>query len=103
VAVGALTGGAVGALAGAATAGLVPGLAPVIGASLLAAISGGATAGGLVGALIGLGISEEEAREHEGAIHAGRTVVVVQPGDRFGDAIDILRRLGTRSRGRMSR
>jgi hypothetical protein len=96
---GALTGGTLGALTGAAlTIGLVPGVGPIVaGGGLLLGLLGGAaagaTAGGVLGALIGLGVPEEQARHYEAQIHAGRTLVVVEPETRFADALAILRRI----------
>jgi hypothetical protein len=96
-AVGAVTGGVLGAFAGAMATGLIPGLGPVIAAGLLAGVLGGgaagAASGGILGALIGLGVPEEEARRHEQAFMAGRTLVVVQSQARNGEALGILRRL----------
>src|SRR5215471_1162256 len=95
---GALTGGALGALTGAAlTSGLIPGVGPVLAGGILVGILGGAaagaTAGGVLGALIGLGIPEEQARHYESEFKAGRTLVVVQDPERFGEALGILRRV----------
>jgi heat induced stress protein YflT len=95
---GALTGGTMGALAGMAlvAVGLVPGVAPVLAGGLLVGSLGGAaagaTAGGVLGALIGPGMPEEEAREYEGHLRAGRTLVAVQAPARCGEALTILRR-----------
>jgi Heat induced stress protein YflT len=96
-AAGALTGGVLGAFAGALATGLIPGVGPVIAAGLLAGVLGGGAAGaatgGVLGALIGLGVPEEEARRHEQAFQAGRTLVVVQSRTRNAEALAILRRL----------
>jgi hypothetical protein len=93
---GALTGVAPGAVAGAVATGLVPGVGPIISVGLLAGVLGGAaagaTTGGLLGALMGLGISEDEARQSEEAVRAGRTVVAVSATGRLGEAAAILRR-----------
>jgi hypothetical protein len=45
-----------------------------------------------MGALLGLGIPEEEARQYEGHLRAGRTLVAVQAPARCGEALAILRR-----------
>ena len=95
---GMVTGGAWGALLGTAiAAGLVPGVGPVMSAGLLAGIFGGAAAGaaagGLVGALIGLGMSEDEARQYEHHLRAGRTLVIVKGNGRLAEAGGILNRL----------
>ena len=94
---GALTGGAVGALAAAAVvAGLIPGIGPVLVGGLLVTVlataATGAAAGGALGTLVGLGIPEHEARHYEQQLQSGRTLVVVQPEGRFGDALALLRR-----------
>jgi hypothetical protein len=102
---GAVAGGMVGGLvgAGAAAAGLVPGLGPVVGLGLLAAAAGGvatgAVAGGLLGALLGLSIPEEEAHYFQEEVEAGRTLVTVRAGDRYEDAIAILRAHGAYGKG----
>ncbi len=96
---GALTGGTLGALTGIVlTAGLIPGIGPVLAGGgllvgLLGGVAAGATAGGVIGALVGLGIPEEHARHYEGQLKAGRTLVVVQGGERFGEALAILRHI----------
>jgi hypothetical protein len=97
-------GAAIGAAAGAGvgglwalgiTAGLLPPLGPVIAggvlASVLASAAGGAAAGGAAGALIGLGVPEDEARFYESEFHGGRTVLTVKTGDRYSEALAILR------------
>lgn len=96
-AAGAITGGVLGAFAGAIATGLIPGVGPVIAAGILVGVLGGGAAGaatgGILGALISLGIPEEEARRHEEAFQAGRTLVVVQSQARNGEALAILRRM----------
>jgi hypothetical protein len=98
---GALTGGTLGALTGAVlTVGLIPGIGPILAGGglmvgLLGGAAAGATVGGVLGALIGLGVPEDRARHYESEVHAGRTLVVVQPESRFGDALAILRRVET--------
>ena len=94
---GALAGGAFGVFAGLAVAlGMIPGVGPVLLGGALAGILGGAAvgaaAGGLLGALIGLGIPEEHARHYERHVQEGRTLVVVQAAQRYGEALDILHR-----------
>jgi hypothetical protein len=96
-AAGALTGVVPGAVAGAAAAGLIPGIGPIISGGILLGILGGAAAGaaagGLLGALVGWGLSEQEARDAEQEVLAGRTLVVVR-GQRLGEALGILQHLG---------
>jgi hypothetical protein len=41
--------------------------------------------------LIGMDIPEEEARHHERAFHSGRTLVAVRAGERYAEAVAILR------------
>src|SRR4051794_13858063 len=104
---GAAAGIAAGAGAGAlwalgiATLGL-PGIGPFVAggllASVLASAAGAAAVAGLAGALIGLGISEEEAHYYEGEFKAGRTIVTVKAGNRYRQALDILRRHGAYDR-----
>jgi len=96
-AAGAVAGGSLGVLAGIAVAvGLIPGIGPVLAggllAGLLASAATGAAAGGVLGALLGLGIPEEEARQYEEHLRAGRTLVVVEGGPRLPQALTILRR-----------
>jgi hypothetical protein len=94
---GALTGGTLGVFAGMALGlGLIPGVGPVLLGGALAALLGGAAvgaaAGGVVGGLIGLGIPEDHARHYERHLSEGRTLVVVQAADRYGEALALLHR-----------
>ena len=95
---GAITGGMVGGVLAAAVSILVPGVGPVLAGGVLAAFFGGTLAGtavgGILGALQGLGLSEEHAAVYEEHFQQGRAVVVVKPGDRTGDAEQVLRRHG---------
>jgi hypothetical protein len=95
----------IGAAAGAATglglgvavaAGLIPAVGPVIAGgtlmALLASAGAGAAAGTVVGGLIGLGIPEDEAETYEAEVTSGRTLVTVSAGERYAEALDVLRR-----------
>ena len=97
-ATGAVTGGLIGGLLGAAAALLIPGIGPIVAGGVLASALGGAaigaTAGGLLGALAGLGVPEEEAQYYESEFASGRTIVTVQAGDRYEEAVAILRKQG---------
>jgi hypothetical protein len=100
---GVVAGGTLGGLLGAVAVGVIPGIGPVLAASLLAGILGGvgagATAGGLLGALIGHGIPEDEARQYEQDLAAGRTIVTVKSQERHDEAVAILLRHGARGKG----
>ncbi|MDZ7618301.1 MAG: general stress protein [Patescibacteria group bacterium] len=96
---GAATGGAaglgVGALWGiAVVTGLLPAIGPAIAGGTLAAILSSAVAGGalagIAGALVGLGIPKEEAEYYGNEFKEGRTIVTVDAGDRFNEAVEIL-------------
>jgi hypothetical protein len=97
-AAGVVSGGVIGGVLGAAAALLIPGFGPAIAGGILAATLGGAAigaaAGGIIGALTGLGIPEEEARYYQGEFEAGRTIVTVKAGNRYQEALDILRNNG---------
>jgi hypothetical protein len=97
-AAGAVTGGLLGALLGGVAAVSIPGIGPVLAAGLLAGVlsgtAAGAWGGGLLGALVGLALPEEEARHYQEEVRAGRTLVTVQAGDRYVEAVDILCRCG---------
>ena len=100
-AVGATVGGVLGAALGLAVAAVVlPVAGPVIVGGLLAGALGGAVtggaSGGILGALIGLNVPEEEARHCEQQFHSGRSLVTVQAGDRYEEAVAILRRVAER-------
>jgi hypothetical protein len=73
-------GGTIGVLAGIGAL-AIPGLGPFIAAGpIMAALSGaaaGATVGALTGALIGMGIPEVEAKQYEGKIKSGNTLISV--------------------------
>jgi hypothetical protein len=58
-------------------------------------VTGGAS-GGILGALIGLTIPVEEARHCEQQLHSGRSVVTVHAGDRYEEAVAIMRRVAER-------
>jgi hypothetical protein len=96
---GAVTGGALGALLGATLATVVlPGIGPVIAGGLLAGLLGGvvtgAASGGIVGALLGLKVPKKDAHRYAHEFHSGRTLVTVQAGGRFDEAVAILYRHG---------
>ncbi len=77
---GAVLGGALGWMAGIGAL-AIPGLGPFIAAGPIMAALGGAavggTLGGLTGALVGMGIPEYEAKQYEGKIKEGRTLISV--------------------------
>ncbi len=91
------TGAGLGALWG---AGILAGMLPVIGPAIaggtlgiiLSSAAAGAAAAGIAGALIGMGMSKEDAEYYEGELHSGRTLVTVNAGTRFDEAIAIIRR-----------
>jgi hypothetical protein len=96
-AAGAAAGGTLGGLVGAALAtAFIPGIGPVLAGGMLAGGVAGAAlglaGGGMLGALLGLSVPEEEARVYEQAFHSGRTIVAVQAGERYAEAVAILRR-----------
>ena len=98
--VGADVGGVLGAAVGLTVAAVVvPVAGPVIVGGLLAGalvrVMGGAS-GGILGALIGLNLPEDEARHCEKQFHSGRSLVTVQAGDRYEEAVAILRRVAER-------
>ncbi|HMB96184.1 MAG TPA: hypothetical protein VKK61_09115 [Tepidisphaeraceae bacterium] len=92
---GAATGAVVGGILAAAAAIFMPGVGPVIAAGILSSFLGGAAAGagvgGILGAMTGLGVSEDEARYYELAFQSGKAIIAVKPGERWGEATDILR------------
>lgn len=77
-------GGALGWLAGIGAL-AIPGLGPFIAAGpILAALSGaaiGGTLGGITGALVGMGIPEFEAKQYEGKVMAGSSLVSIHAED----------------------
>jgi uncharacterized membrane protein len=97
-AVGAVWGGLVGLAAL-----LIPGVGPFIaGGALFAALTGaltGAVVGGITAALVDFGgISEEEAREYESQVHAGKTLLAVKARDEdAGEVRRILNSFGAES------
>lgn len=93
---GAVTGIGVGGLwAVGIAAGVLPAIGPALAggalASILLSAATAGTAGSLLGALIGIGIPEDEARNYETHVSAGRTIVTVQDEGRFSEAASILR------------
>lgn len=97
-AAGVVGGGVIGGILGAAAALLIPGLGPAIAGGILTAVLGGAAigavAGGLIGALTNMGVPEDEAHFYQDELRAGRTLVTVQAGDHYDEALAILRRNG---------
>jgi len=96
---GATTGGLIGGLIGAvAFATVAPGVGAILAGSLLTGFmggaAGGAAIGGIFGAMHGLGVSEEEAKYYQQEFESGRAIVMVRPGDRVPEALEILRRHG---------
>jgi hypothetical protein len=88
--------GSLGAVAGVAlAAGAIPGVGPVLaGGVLIGLLEGaltGAVGGGLLGALLGMRVPEDHAKQAEKHFHSGRTVVTVRVGDRYDEAVRILR------------
>jgi hypothetical protein len=93
-ATGAVTGGVVGGILGAAVSLLIPGLGPVLAGGLLTTVGGavlGAATGGFIATLTQMGVPEEEARSYDEAVQAGRTIVIVQAGERLEEAYTILK------------
>lgn len=106
-ATGLLAGGIVGGVGAALVSLLIPGVGPIIGGGILATVLGGAAvgaaAGGLLGALTGMGVPEQEAQYFHGEFESGRPIVTVKAGDRYDEALAIIRENGgydmERSRG----
>jgi hypothetical protein len=94
--VGATVGGLFGAALGLAAAVFIfPEAGPLLVGALLAWALGGAVAvgvsGGIIGTVIGLNVPEDEARHCEQQFHSGRSQVTVHAGDRYEEALDIMR------------
>lgn len=90
---GVASGGVLGSLLGAAlVTAVIPGVGPVLIGGLLAGAITGMAGGGLLGTLLGMSVPEEEARAYEKGFHGGGTVVTVQAGDRYDEAVAILGR-----------
>ncbi len=75
-AVGAAAGAAVGLLASSSLL-MIPGLGPVLFAGAMASGVTGGIVGGLMGAMSGWGIKEDRLHEYEGAVRAGKALVLV--------------------------
>jgi len=97
-ATGAVGGGILGGLLGAAAALVIPGIGPAVAGGILVTTLGGvaigAVAGGLIGALTNMGIPEEEARYYQQELAAGRTLLTVNAGNRYNEAVTLLRSHG---------
>jgi hypothetical protein len=94
-ATGAAAGAGVGALWGIGiVAGALPAIGPAIAGGALAAVLSSALAGGaaagIAGALIGLGVPKEEAEYYESEFKEGHTIVTVDAGTRYDEAVNIL-------------
>ncbi|MFO0919322.1 MAG: hypothetical protein U0872_13550 [Planctomycetaceae bacterium] len=80
-------------------AGLLPAIGPVVAGGLLGSLMASAAAGAAAGAGSArlcsvLGMSEEEASFYSSELQLGRIVVTVRAGDRYPDAVRILREHG---------
>jgi hypothetical protein len=95
---GAVTGGVTGAVAGALAATLIPGVGTVLAGGILTATvlggAAGAAGGSYLGPFIAMGFSKEEATAYEQHLKSGCTIAAVRPGERFNDAVQILREHG---------
>jgi len=100
---GAMTGLAAGAGVGALWGlGILSGVLPVIGPAiaggtlgvLLSSAAAGAATAGVAGLLAGMGVPKEEAEYYESEMHAGRSIVTVNAGDRRSEAFSIIQRHG---------
>lgn len=100
---GAMTGLAAGAGVGALWGlGILSGILPVIGPAivggtlgvLLSSAAAGAATAGLAGLLAGMGVPKDEAEYYETEMHAGRSIVTVNAGDRRAEAYSIIQRFG---------
>ncbi len=84
VGTGAVVGASLGWLAGIGAL-AIPGLGPFIAAGpIMAALSGAAivgTVGGLTGALVGMGMPEFEAKQYEGKVKAGSSLISIHSED----------------------
>jgi hypothetical protein len=96
---GAYAGGLLGALLGAAV-GLVVHLTGAWGAHVVAGIGLGAVAGAILGATAGQWLGAwMRYRAEPGDSGAGRLLVEVKAGERYEEAVDVLRRSGARGKG----
>lgn len=93
---GATTGGVIGGIAGLAIGAgalVIPGLGPLIAAGPIAGLLSGAASGGIAGGLIDWGIPEQEGRQLEQEVKAGKMLVTVRT-DKADEAAQILRNFG---------
>ena len=63
-------------------------------ASVLASAAAGAGAGTIGGALLGMGLTEDDVDYYYDEVSAGRILVTVRAGNRYEEAMTILRRNG---------
>jgi hypothetical protein len=93
--VGAVTGAALGAAAGAVALATFPWFAAILIGGNLLGIAAGAAAGAAVGAYAGpfvaMGLTEKAAQHYGEQLRAGRSVVVVQAGNRHEEAVSVLK------------
>lgn len=75
-AVGTAAGAAVGLLAGSSLF-IIPGLGPVLFAGAMASGITGGVVGGLIGAMGGWGVKDNDVRQYENALKAGKALVVL--------------------------
>lgn len=98
-AAGVVIGGVAGGILASAGALVIPGIGPFLSAGLLMTTLVGGAAGGIAGGLAGLGIHKERAKEYEQHVYGGKTLVVVEAGDRETEAHHILHEYGALREG----
>jgi hypothetical protein len=98
-AAGVVIGGVAGGILASAGALVIPGIGPFLSAGILMTTLVGGAAGGVAGGLAGLGIHKERAQEYEHHVYGGRTLVIVEAGDRETDAHRILHEYGALREG----
>jgi hypothetical protein len=93
---GALTGAIVGGALGAVSSLLIPGFGAVLLSGILVMAAAGGFAGGFAGLISTIQLSDAEKHYYHQEVLRGRTLVVVNAGDRYSEAVAILESCGAR-------
>ena len=95
-ATGAVSGAILGGVLGAITSLLVPGFGAVILTGVLVGAAAGGFGGGFAGLISSMQLTDEEKHRFHQEVIRGKTLVAVNAGDRYSEAVAILESCGAR-------
>lgn len=95
-ATGAVTGAIIGTALGAVSSLIIPGFGPVILTGMLVMAAAGGFAGGFAGLVSSMQLTDTEKHYYHQEVLRGKTLVAVNAGDRYSEAVAILESCGAR-------